>query len=83
LTHLSPELEFAPWTRYCPTLSFHIGAGAYRDETGDVKFGFNAGAGLAVCLSRRLSFLSRYDYRSVHALSRDYSTLQIGLRFLF
>jgi hypothetical protein len=83
LTHLSPELEFAPWLRLCPTPSVHIGAGAYRDENGNVKFGFNAGLGLNVCLSRRLSFVSRYDYRSVHALSRDYSTIQVGLRVNF
>jgi len=87
LTHLSPELEFAPFARLCPTPSVHLGAGAYRDESGDVKFGFNAGLGLNVCLREylrgRLSFVSRYDYRSVHALSRDYSTFQIGLRFNF
>jgi hypothetical protein len=83
LTHLSPELEFAPLTRLCPMPSLHVGVGAYRDENGDVEFGFNAGAGLAVCLSRRVSFLTRYDYRSVNGFSRDYSTLQIGLRFNF
>ncbi|HXI12106.1 MAG TPA: choice-of-anchor X domain-containing protein [Thermoanaerobaculia bacterium] len=83
LTHLSPELEFAPWRRFCPVPSLHFGAGAYRNENGDVEFGFNAGAGLAVCLNRRVSFLSRYDYRSVNAFSRDYSTIQIGLRFNF
>jgi opacity protein-like surface antigen len=83
LTHVSPELEFAPLARLCPTPSVHIGAGAYRDENGATRFGFNAGLGLSVCLTRRLSFLSRYDYRSVHALSRDYSTIQVGLRFSF
>lgn len=83
LTHLSPELEFAPWIHLCPMPSFHVGVGAYRDEHGTVKVGFNAGAGYAVCLTRRVSFLTRYDYRSVNALSRDYSTLQVGLRFNF
>jgi hypothetical protein len=83
LTHLSPEFEFAPWTKLCPTPSLHVGAGAYRNENADVKFGFNAGAGLSVCLSRRVSFLTRYDYRSVNGFSRDYSTIQVGLRFNF
>jgi hypothetical protein len=83
LTHLSPELEFAPWTRFCPTPSIHLGAGAYRDETGNIEFGFNVGLGLNVCLTRRISLVSRYDYRSVNALSRDYSTIQVGLRFGF
>jgi hypothetical protein len=82
LTHLSPELEFA-WTRFCPTPSIHVGAGAYRNEAGNVEFGFNAGAGFSYCLNRRLSFLSRYDYRSVNAFSRNYSTLQVGLRLNF
>jgi len=83
LTHLSPELEFAPWTRLCLTPSVHIGAGAYRDENHNTELGLNAGLGLNVCLSRRLSLVSRYDYRSVHALSRDYSTIQVGLRLNF
>jgi opacity protein-like surface antigen len=83
LTHLSPEFEFVPWTRFCPKPSLHVGVGAYRDENGDTKLGFNAGLGLMVCLSRRVSFVSRYDYRSINALSRDYSTLQIGLRWNF
>jgi hypothetical protein len=83
LTHLSPELELAPWRLACPRPSFHVGVGAYRDENGDTKLGFNAGAGLAVCLDRRLSFLTRYDYRSINGFSRDYSTMQIGLRVSF
>jgi len=83
LTHLSPELEFAPWRRFCPTPSVHFGVGAYRNENGDVEFGFNAGLGLSACLTRRISFVSRYDYRSVSAFSRDYSTIQLGLRFNF
>jgi hypothetical protein len=83
LTHLSPEIEFSPWTRLCPTPSFHFGLGAYRDESGTVKAGFNVGFGLAICLRQHLSFVSRYDYRSVHSLSRDYSTIQAGLRFSF
>lgn len=83
LTHLSPELEFAPWIHLCPLPSFHVGVGAYRDEHGTVKVGFNAGAGYAVCLTRRVSLLTRYDYRSISGFSRDYSTLQLGLRFSF
>lgn len=83
LTHLSPEFEFEPWTNLCPRPSFHVGVGAYRDEDGDMEFGFNTGLGLSVCLTRRVSFLSRYDYRSVNAFSRDYSTFQIGLRLNF
>lgn len=83
LTHLSPEFEFAPSTRLCPRPSLHVGAGAYGDENGNVKFGFNVGAGLAVCLNRRISFVPRYDYRSVNGFSRNYSTLQFGLRFNF
>ncbi len=83
LTHLSPEFEFAPWTRFCPVPSIHIGVGAYRDENGDVERGFNVGLGLSACLSRRLSLVSRYDYRSVSAFERDYSTIQVGVRFNF
>lgn len=83
LTHVSPELELAASTRICPTPSVHIGAGAYRNENGVVKFGFNIGAGLSVCLNRRVSFVPRYDFRSVNGFSRHYSTLQFGLRFRF
>jgi hypothetical protein len=83
LTHLSPEFEFTPLTRFCIKPSVHVGVGAYRDENSSTRFGFNAGLGLMVCLTRRVSFVSRYDYRSVSALSRDYSTLQIGLRLNF
>ena len=83
LTHVSPEFEFMPATRFCPRPTFHIGAGAYRNEINDVKFGFNVGAGLAVCLNRRVSFVPRYTYRSVNGFSRNYSTFQFGLRFNF
>jgi hypothetical protein len=83
LTHVSPEFEFAPSTRLCPRPTIHIGAGAYRNELGNTKFGFNVGAGLSVCLNRRLSFVPRYDYRSVNEFSRNYSTFQFGLRFNF
>lgn len=83
LTHVYPEFELAPWKHFCPTPSFHIGAGPYWNENNDVKFGFNAGAGLSVCLNRRFSLLSRYDYRSVSSFSRHYSTLQLGVRFRF
>jgi len=82
-THLSPELEFTPALRICPTPSLHVGAGAYRDENGDVKFGYNLGAGLGICIHDRLNLLTRYDYRSVNGLGRDYSTLQLGLRIRF
>lgn len=83
LTHLSPEIQIAPWPRLCPRPSLHLGVGAYRDEDGDVELGFNAGAGLTVCLGRRFAFVARYDYRSIDAMSRDYSTVQAGLRFHF
>jgi len=83
LTHLSPELELSPAKGFCPVPSVHVGIGAYRNENGDVAFGFNAGLGLSVCLTRRVSFLSRYDYRSVEPFDRDYSTFQIGLRWKF
>ncbi|MFL6246565.1 MAG: hypothetical protein ACJ74H_11110 [Thermoanaerobaculia bacterium] len=83
LTHLSPEFELAPWPQLCPRPSFHVGVGAYRNENGDVEFGFNTGAGLSICISRRISFMGRYDYRSVNAFSRDYSTFQLGLRMNF
>lgn len=83
LTHVSPEFEFAPSRRLCPVPTVHIGAGAYRNELGDTKFGFNVGAGLSVCLNRRVSFVPRYDYRSVNGFSRNYSTLQFGLRINF
>ncbi len=83
LTHFSPEFEFAPTRRLCPIPSLHIGAGAYRNENGDFAAGFNVGAGLSACLSRRISLLWRYDYRSVNDSSRDYSTVQGGVRFHF
>lgn len=83
LTHLSPELEFTPALRVCPMPSLHVGAGVYRDENGHVKSGYNLGGSLRFCLTDRLSLLSRYDYRSVRGFSRDYSTLQLGLRFRF
>ena len=83
LTHVSPEFEFAPSWRLCPSPTFHIGAGAYRNELGNTEFGFNVGAGLSVCLNRRISFVPRYDYRSVNGFSRNYSTFQLGLRFNF
>lgn len=83
LTHLSPELEIWPTTRFCPRPSVHIGMGAYRDENSNTEFGFNAGFGLMLCLTQRMSLLGRYDYRSVNSLSRDYSTLQLGLRWNF
>jgi hypothetical protein len=84
LAHLSPEIELAPWTRFCPLPTIHFGVGMYRDESGTMKAGWNAGFGLSICLARRhLSFVPRYDYRSVHGLSRDYSTFQLGLKFSF
>jgi len=83
LTHFSPEFEFAPTRRICPIPSLHIGAGAYRNENGNYAFGFNVGAGLSVCLNRRFSLLWRYDYRSVNDFSRNYSTVQGGVRFHF
>lgn len=82
LTHVSPEFEFEA-TKFCPRPTFHIGAGAYRDEASNTKFGFNVGAGLSVCINRRISFVPRYDFRSVNGLNRNYSTLQFGLRFNF
>lgn len=83
MTHLSPEFEFVPPLRMCPRPSLHLGVGAYRDEAGDTRLGYNLGVGLAVCLTSRISLLSRYDYRVVDALDREYSTLQIGLRVRF
>jgi hypothetical protein len=83
LTHLSPELEFTPALQTCPIPSFHAGVGAYRNESGDVKAGYNLGASLSICLADRTNLLLRYDFRSVHAFSRDYSTLQLGMRFRF
>lgn len=83
LTHLSPELEVWPWTRLCPMPSLHVGVGQYRDEASNAAWGFNLGAGLMYCLTDRWSLLGRYDYRRVNGLSRDYSALQIGLRWRF
>lgn len=83
LTHVSPELELGFSRRLCPVPTIHFGAGAYRNELGDTKFGFNVGAGLSVCLNRHISFVPRYDYRSVNGFSRNYSTFQFGLRFNF
>ena len=83
LTHVSPELELGLSRRYCPVPTFHFGAGAYRNEVGNTAFGWNVGAGLSVCLNRRVSFVPRYDYRSVNNFSRNYSTFQFGLRFNF
>jgi hypothetical protein len=83
LTHLSPELEVWPWSRLCPKPSLHVGVGRYRDEASNTAWGFNVGAGLTYCVSDRWSLLGRYDYRRVNGLSRDYSTLQVGLRWGF
>jgi hypothetical protein len=83
LTHVSPELELGLSRRFCPVPTFHFGAGAYRNEVGNTAFGWNVGAGLSVCLNRRVSFVPRYDYRSVNKFSRNYSTFQFGLRFNF
>ncbi len=82
-THLSPEIELTPATGLCPTPSVHLGIGAYRDETGSTHLGANAGLGLSACLTDRWSFVTRYDYRTVPGASRDYSTVQIGLRWHF
>jgi hypothetical protein len=81
--HLSPEFEIWPWTRLCPQPSLHVGTGWYRDEAGNDAWGFNVGGGLKYCLTDRLSLLGRYDYRRANGLSRDYSTVQIGLRWRF
>ncbi|HMB53407.1 MAG TPA: vWA domain-containing protein, partial [Thermoanaerobaculia bacterium] len=81
LTHLSGEIELAPWTDLCPSPAFHVGAGAYRDENGDTEAGWNAGASLGICLSRRVKLLTRVDYRTVDELERDYWTIQAGLRW--
>ena len=83
LTHLSAELEYFPRTDFCPAPAFHIGAGSYRDETGNTEFGYNIGASLGLCLSKRVKLLTRFDYRSIDDLKRDYSTIQMGLRFRF
>jgi hypothetical protein len=83
LTHLSSELELWPWTRLCPKPSLHLGLGRYRDEAGNTDWGYNLGAGLMMCLNDRWSLLGRYDYRRINGLSRDYSTLQLGLRWRF
>ncbi len=83
LTHLSAELEYFPTTKICPSPAFHIGAGRYRDESSNTEFGYNIGASLGLCLSDRVKLLTRYDFRSVDDLNRDYSTIQIGLRFRF
>ena len=83
LTHISPELEFSPTVQVCPMPSLHVGIGAYRDENGTAKSGYNLGASLGVCFTDRANLLLRYDYRSVHGFNRDYSTLQLGVRFRF
>ena len=83
LTHLSPELEFTPALQVCPIPSLHAGVGAYRNESGNVKVGYNLGASLSICLADRTNLLLRYDFRSVNGFSRDYSTLQLGMRFRF
>jgi opacity protein-like surface antigen len=83
LTHISPELEWTPFTEFCPAPAIHAGAGAYIDENGDAEFGWNVGASLGICLNDRVKLLTRYDYRSVGAFSRKYSTVQVGLRFSF
>lgn len=83
LTHLSAELEYFPKTNFCPSPAFHVGAGNYRDESGNTEFGYNVGASLGLCLSNRVTLLTRYDFRSIDDLNRDYSTIQVGLRFRF
>lgn len=83
LTHFSPEFEFTPIRRFCPAPSLHIGAGAYRNENDDFAFGFNVGASISACINRRVSLIWRYDFRSVDDFSRNYSTVQGGVRFHF
>jgi len=58
-------------------------AGAYRNENGDVKFGYNLGASIAIFIHERLELVPRYDFRSVNGVEPKYSTLQLGLRFGF
>ncbi|MEM1181683.1 MAG: choice-of-anchor X domain-containing protein, partial [Acidobacteriota bacterium] len=83
LTHLSAEVEYSPKTGLCPEPSVHLGVGTYRDESGQDELGYNVGASLGLCLSPRVKLLTRYDYRAIDDLDRDYSTLQMGLRFSF
>ena len=83
LTHLSPEFELAPWPKLCPRPAFHIGIGAYRDEHSATRFGFNLGTSLFVCFRDRFALVTRYDYRSVPSSDREYSAIQVGLRFSF
>lgn len=83
LSHVSPEIEFRPNLHVCPAPSVHAGIGAYRDENGTVRPGYNIGASARFCLTDRVNLLLRYDRRSVNALQRDYSTVQVGLRFRF
>ncbi len=83
LTHLSAELEYFLPTDFCPSPAIHIGAGNYRDESGNNEIGYNIGASLGLCLSKRVKLLTRYDFRSVDDFNRDYSTIQMGLRFRF
>lgn len=83
VTHLSPEVELWPWQRLCPKPSLQVGVGGYRDETGSTHLGFNAGFGITFCLRDRLSLLGRYDFRRVDALERQWSTVQLGLRWSF
>jgi hypothetical protein len=82
-THFSPEIEFTPALRVCPIPSLHLGVGAYRNENGDTEMGYNVGGSAAICLTDRVSLLTRYDRRSVKDFDRDYSTLQVGVRFRF
>ena len=83
LIHVSPEIEFTPALRVCPAPSMHLGIGSYRDENGNTKGGYNIGGSARFCLTERLNLLARYDRRSVSGLSRDYSTVQVGVRFRF
>jgi hypothetical protein len=83
LTHISPELEWTPSTKLCPEPAIHVGVGAYRNESNDTELGWNVGASLGICLNDRIKLLTRYDYRSVDAFSRDYTTVQVGLRVGF
>ena len=83
LTHFSPEIEFTPALRVCPSPAVHLGVGGYRNENGDTNLGFNVGGSAAICVTDRLSLVTRYDWRRVGKMDRDYSTLQVGIRFRF
>lgn len=63
----------------------NAGLGMYKLDPGDDEFGYNIGAGIQYDFTPRLSLEAAYNYHAINASNIDpqFSTLQIGTRYLF